>query len=112
MPEYTVNDAKVKAEEYCKQHPDWELICNIEDTDTLSLSFSELPKSEQKQWRLRHHEHAEDAWSEFGIAPSRHPFKHVSGAGELFDTCLNVPMGHQSMMIFNTAITRKGGYAY
>lgn len=112
MPVYTVADAKREAVKYCRKHPKWELICNIKDTNSLSLSFNELPIPEQSKWLNAYLNDTDEAWSELGNKPSRHPFKHISGAGEIFDNCLDVPFEHQSMMIFNRSKTRKGGYDY
>tara|TARA_R110001583_G_scaffold52147_5_gene162181 strand:- start:113 stop:451 length:339 start_codon:yes stop_codon:yes gene_type:complete len=112
MKEYTTQDALKKAEEYCKTNPNWELICNIKESNTLSLSFDELSSSEQAKWRKAYPIMTKLAWEELGNAPSRHPFKYVSGAGGVFDNVLDVPHGHQLMMIFDLSRAKSGGYAY
>ena len=110
MEQYSVQDALVHARAHCANHPNWQPICDIENTNNLSLSFSELPAKIQNDWRRHYPVDPEEAWAEFGIAPSRHPFKHVTGKGELFDSALDVPLGHQSMMIFDLSKAREGGY--
>jgi len=110
--EYSVNDAARHAKTYCDKHKGWQRICDVKESEILSLRFDELPLREQRAWKNQCPTAPEDSWKEFGIAPSRHPFKFMSGAGEIYGKHIDVPSGHQVMMLFNTSRTRKGGYRY
>jgi len=110
--QYTVENASDKAKAYCDKHPGWQRICDIEDSDSLSLKFKELPVRVQASWEAYYPSDPEGAWEEFGCGVSRHPFKFICGAGGVYSNVLDVPLGHQSMMIFNTSRTRKNGYSY
>lgn len=98
---YTVEQAAQKALEWCEKHPAWKRICDIENTDSLYYTFSELPKREQKYWIDTYGEYsAESAWREFGRGKCKVPFGHITGKGEFYDDILQVPLHHNMMMVF------------
>lgn len=108
--QYSTEDAANKAKAYCEKNKGWQRICDIENSDALMLAFEELPAKVQNAWKREYPSNPKGMWEEFGSGISRHPYKFVSGAGEVFDKATDVPYGHQLMMIFNTSKTRKAGY--
>lgn len=49
-----------------KENPDWELICDIEDTDRLYVGWNELSKSDRMSWIGTFRGEAKEAFEEFG----------------------------------------------
>lgn len=97
----TFEQALQQSLEWCKKHPAWKRMCDIEDTDSLYYTFSELPKREQKYWIDTYGEYsAESAWREFGYAKCKVPTGHVTGKGEFYDDIRKVPLNHNTMMVF------------
>jgi hypothetical protein len=55
-----------KAKIFCKENPEWEMICNIEDSDSLYYTWEELREDEQKPWIDYYGKlDADKAWREF-----------------------------------------------
>jgi len=55
-----------RAREWQKANPEWQLICDIGDTETLYQQWSELPKRERMSWVGKYGESARSAFEEFG----------------------------------------------
>ena len=53
--------------EWQKQNPEWELCCDIQDTDALYVQWEELLNRERKQWISDFHDSAKNAFDEFAI---------------------------------------------
>lgn len=80
------------------QNKDWELICDIEDSDKLYISFDELPKNEKLSWIETYKDEAEYAYKEFATAPCKVEYKFLNNKLEL---CEKFPVGN-GMMVFKT----------
>jgi hypothetical protein len=55
-----------RAREWQKQHPEWELFCDIKDPSYLYETFGELPAKARMHWVGKYRDRAVDAWREFG----------------------------------------------
>ena len=49
-----------------KQNPDWELICDIDDTEYLYVQWSEIPKNVRMSWIGKYSTGAKDMFEEYG----------------------------------------------
>jgi len=67
----TVDEASLKAKEWCKKNKGWERICDIPDYTIYNKTFEELSKSEKKEWNEYHPSDPIGAWEEFGIKESK-----------------------------------------
>ena len=56
-----------KYREWGKQNPEWELICDIEDSDALYVQWEELTSRERMSWVGTYRTAARDAFEEFAI---------------------------------------------
>ena len=54
-----------KYREWQKQNQEWELCCDVTDTDALYIQWGELPKRERMSWIGTYGRCAEDAFNEF-----------------------------------------------
>jgi hypothetical protein len=103
LEEFTVGQAALHAIKWCRDNPGWQRICDIEDTDQYYKTFKEMPKKVQNDYIRMYGEYeAEDAWNEFDIAPCKIPKGHISGKGDFYSDILDVPLFHNSMMVFKT----------
>lgn len=109
MIQYSVEDAAMQAEIYCKNNPGWVRICDV-DSDELDVRFHELPQREQSRWEKHNPLDPEGSWQEFGTKYSKHPYAFVTGAGDFVAKASRVPLGHQSMMIFNVKKKKRQAY--
>lgn len=55
-----------KYREWQKQNPEWELICDIQETKSLYVQWNELPVVERRVWVDNFGDAAKDAFEEFG----------------------------------------------
>jgi len=62
-----------KYRKWQKEHPEWELICDIPDTDSLYIQWNELSKAERMSWIGTYREGAKDMFEEFGIKRCKVP---------------------------------------
>ncbi|MED2258271.1 hypothetical protein ABEO98_21685 [Brevibacillus parabrevis] len=101
METYSFEQAKQHALDWCNNNPGWKRICDIENTDALYCTFSELPKKEQKYWLDTYGEYsAESAWREFGRGKCKVPYGFITGKGEFYDDVLKVPLHHNLMQVY------------
>jgi len=98
----STNESAARAAEFCKCHPGWQRICDIDDSFNLYLSFEEIPKEERKFWKHAHGEYAADAWAEFGVGKCRFPTGYISGTGLFYSHNHHIPKFHNSMMVIKT----------
>jgi hypothetical protein len=100
---YSPEQAALKAQRFCEETQGWKRICDIPDSDSLYLTWEELPKKTRNSWIREYGEYsAESAWREFGQAVCKVPFGHISGKGEFYPNYefVKAPSGHNGMMIF------------
>ena len=57
----------VKYREWQKQNPEWELCCDIGDTEVLYVQWEELPKRERMSWIGAYRDSAKAAFEEFAV---------------------------------------------
>lgn len=101
MEQCTFEEVLDKSLEWCNQHPGWKRMCDIEDTDSLFKTWEELPKRSHDVWISAYGEYsAEKAWEEFGHKPCKVKYGHVSGKGEFYKDIRDIPLFHNSMMVF------------
>ena len=62
-----------KYKEWQQQNPEWELLCDIEDTDALYIQWHELPKAERMSWIGSFRGDPKGAFEEFGIKKCKIP---------------------------------------
>jgi hypothetical protein len=55
----------IKARKWQKLNPEWELICDMKETDSLYIQFGELPVKERMHWIGTYREEAVKAFNEF-----------------------------------------------
>jgi len=104
MTSYTVEQAKLAAEKFCSNNAGWEMICDIEDSDSLYKGWNDMDKKVKAAWRKKYGmAGAQDAWESLADKPCKVPYKFISGAGEVYDSILDVPAFHNSMMIFKVS---------
>lgn len=63
-----MDEMKQQLEKYRQwqlNNPEWELICDIENTDFLYIQWNELSKRERMSWLGTYRENAKDAFEEF-----------------------------------------------
>lgn len=91
---YSVEQASKHASEWCKKHPAWMRICDLDDTDCYYVQWNELSERERNYWG------SEDAYNELATKRQKVKTGHISGKGEFFSDILDVPRWHNSMMVF------------
>lgn len=90
--------AKEKARIFCMKNPEWEMICNIPESDDLYYTWEELSKKEQKPW-IEHYGkiYAKDAWLEFSYGKCKVEYGFIAEDGLFYH---NHPIDKNIMMIF------------
>ena len=106
------------AKQWCEEHPAWQRICDIDDSDHMQLSWDELPEGDRRAWRESHlsEDEAKYLWREFATSvPYRHRFGFVGEDGVFYSHVLDVPRNTNSVMVFETGGKRgiyyRGGMA-
>jgi len=56
-----------------KENSEWELVCDVEDTEALYIQWDELPKDERMHWIGLYHEDPKGAFEEFGTKRCKVP---------------------------------------
>jgi hypothetical protein len=93
--------ASAKALAWCQRNPKWKRICDIVDSNSMTLSWFEIPSSHRKVWIERHGDSAEDCWREFSSNhPQRHRYGFIGSNGVFYDHILDLPRCMNSMMVF------------
>lgn len=90
--------AKEKARIYCKENPEWEMICNIPESDDLYYTWEELEKEEKKPW-IDHYGKldADKAWNEFSYGKCKVENGFIAEDGLFYH---NHPIDKNIMMVF------------
>jgi hypothetical protein len=101
---YSVEQAADHAKTWCERHPGWKRICDIENTDELYKTFSELSLKERRYWE-KNYSDPEDAWLELGRIPCKVPFGFITGRGDFFRNITQVTINHNLMMVFKVSKT-------
>lgn len=91
---YSVEQASEHAAEWCKKHPAWVRICDLGDTKGYYVQWDELSDRDRESWG------SEYAYNEFATKRQKVKTGHISGKGEFFTDILEVPLWHNSMMVF------------
>ena len=99
---YTTEQAAAAAVSWCQTHPGWQRICDIDNSDKLYKTYSELTKRERLGWDQQG---GEPAWREFGYGRCKVPYGFISGLGKFYRCALDVPRFHNLMMVFKTGAT-------
>lgn len=92
--------ALIKFRQWKKENPDWELICDIEDSDKYYIQWHELPKEERMRWIGKFKNRAKEAFEEFSIKDCKVIRKVLNENLELFNVS-SWPKG-QCMLVFKT----------
>ena len=104
MEHYTVEQAALHALTWCQNHKGWIRICDLpEDFDTMQFytTWADVPKKEKDAYLKKYGmEYAEQMWESFGVKHCKIPLGFISGKGEFFTKCTEIPLYHNSMMIF------------
>lgn len=91
------------AKEWCDRNPKWQRICDIEDSDSLALSWAEVPNRMRRPIEQMFGDSAERIWIEFSPSkPYRHRFGFVAEDGTFYDSICDVPINTNSVMVFQT----------
>jgi hypothetical protein len=98
---YSPEDAMKHAREYVRTHPSWVLICDIENHDVLYVQWEELDKKSKAYWK------SEEFYDENARKICKVANMHMSGAGELYADICDVPVGHNSMLMFKVGTKGK-----
>ena len=102
MEHYTVEQAALHALTWCQNHKGWIRICDLpEDFDTMQFytTWADVPKKEKDAYLKKYGmEYAEQMWESFGVKHCKIPLGFISGKGEFFTKCTEIP--HNFMMIF------------
>lgn len=85
-----------------KENPDWELICDINDTDYLYVQWSELPKSARMSWVGSYGTEAREMFEEYGRKPCKVDCMVLDNDMRLHDL-KDWPQGH-TMTVFRTSL--------
>jgi hypothetical protein len=101
---FTTDQAAEQAVKWCKAHPGWQRICDIEDTDSLYEQWEDLPYRARKFWENECRSDPKGSWQRFETAKSKVPTGFISGAGFFYDNALDVPACHNMMMVFKTGV--------
>ena len=62
-----LNQFLERCREWQKENPDWELCCDIHDSENLYIQWHDLIKNERMSWIGEYGSAAEDAFEEFAI---------------------------------------------
>ncbi|WP_420213464.1 hypothetical protein ACN8ZM_40335 (plasmid) [Burkholderia aenigmatica] len=101
---YSVEQASRHAVEFCRKNPAWMRICDIPDSDSYTVKWSELSKRDQEHWC------SEFAYNEFARKRSKCKVGFVTGKGEFYDDVLKVPLYHNLMTVFRVGVKRSRQY--
>lgn len=61
-----MNEFVERCRRWQRENPDWELCCDIHDTDYLYVQWSELSKTVRMSWIGKYGSGAKDVFEEFG----------------------------------------------
>ncbi len=67
------------------EHPEWQLLCDIADSDALYIQWDKLPKAERMSWIGKYGEDAKEMWEEYGIKKCKVPVMVLSDKLELHE---------------------------
>lgn len=87
-----------------KNNPEWELICDIKDQDSLYYKFNELPKKDRMYYVGRYGEFAKDVYEE-DCDLCKVPYGFLDND---LTICNNFPHGN-GMMVFKTSELNNNG---
>lgn len=91
------------AKKWCEKNPKWQRICDIPDSDSMSLKWHEIPKRDREYWERLYPYSAEDMWREFSsVHVTRHRRGHIGDDGQFYGYLLDVPRMMNTMMVFET----------
>ena len=92
----------LKCREWISANPDWELICDIDDTEKYFVSWNELSKSERMHWIGLYGEYAKELFAEFSVRKPKVEIGVLDSAIELHPWT-DWPNGH-AMTVYRTKI--------
>lgn len=85
-----------------KENPDWQLVCDLGNTDHLYVQWHELSKKERMSWIGRYRDGAKKAFEEFSIKQCKVEQKCLTENLSLCDP-IDWPQGF-NMLVFRTAV--------
>lgn len=98
---YSTNEAAQKALVWCYENKGWKRICDIENNDSLYKTWEELPEKTKSEWVNQFGQYdAKNAWGEQGERICKVPFGFITGKGEFYKKAVDVPHGHNLMMVY------------
>ena len=89
-----------RCREWQKENPDWELICDIHDTDFLYVQWSEIPKAARMSWIGKYRDGAKEMFEEYGIKQCKVERMALDSDMRL---CTKWPVGN-AMTVYRTSI--------
>lgn len=91
------------AKKWCEKHQRWQRICDIPDSDAMSLKWDEIPKRDREYWERLYPHSSEDMWREFSsVHVTRHRRGYIADDGQFYGYILDVPRMMNTMMVFET----------
>lgn len=97
----TTEEAAQKAIFWCRKHPGWKRICDIEDTDVLYKTWNELPEKIKRSWINEFGiNSAESAWEELGKRPCKVKYGFITSKGEFYRDILRAPLEDGIMQVY------------
>lgn len=86
-----------------KQNPDWQLICDLPEADSLYIQWDEITNRERMRWIGTYRRDAREAFEEFSIKKCKVVKKFLNSDLEL---CDEWPQG-EAMTVFLTGVQRR-----
>lgn len=93
---YTFEQVLQQSAEWCAKRPAWMRICDMPDgySESLYVQWEELRASQKRYWGTEY------AYNEFSTRRCKVPYGYISGKGEFYESNADVPLSHNSMMVF------------
>jgi hypothetical protein len=96
----TFDQVLQQSADWCAGNPAWVRICDMPDgyCDALHVQWNELSATQQRRWG------SEYGYQEFGTKRCKVPYGFVSGKGGFYERITDVPLFHNSMMVFRVGV--------
>jgi hypothetical protein len=97
---YTVEQAAQHAIAWCGKYPAWVRICDMPAgyCESLYVQWTDLSATQQRRWE------SELAYNEWATKRRKVPAGVISGKGKFYEHICDVPVGHNSMMVFRVGV--------
>lgn len=91
---FSVKQAHEHAIKWCARRLAWAPICDLGETDQYYVQWDELKQAEKDYWE------SEYGYNEFATRRCKVETGFMSGNGEFYADPLQIPWGHNFMMMF------------